>query len=131
MRWVMGTALALVVLPAGAGCGPAKQELPAKPSYLAELERNPFYLRADPALNAYLNVQPDRPKLSHIVAKLSEATGLEITVGEGLKNYDPDYGYIQPSKPGFHAWQIMELVAKKGLQYGYWEKSKQGYRLSG
>jgi len=131
MRWVIGTALALVVLPAGPGCGPGEEKIPQKPSYLRALEMNPFYLRADPSLKAYFNVEPDHPKLSQIIAKLSEATGLEMTVDGTLKNHEPDFGYIQPSKPGFYAWQIMEMVAQKGLQYGYWEKIEQGYRLTG
>ena len=48
-----------------------------------------------------------------------------------LQAHNPDYGVILPSQPGYHAWQLMEMVAKRDLQQGYWEKTDTGYRLMG
>lgn len=93
------------------------------------LEENPYYLRADESLQVSFNLETDRPKLLQIVAKLREATGLEIGVASNLADHDPDFGKIQPSKKGYRAWQLMEMVARKELQNGYWEKTDLGYRL--
>ncbi|HEY7428206.1 MAG TPA: hypothetical protein VH682_28490 [Gemmataceae bacterium] len=95
------------------------------------LEENPYYLRADKRLQVSFNVESKHPKLARIIAKLRETTGLDIAVDENLHDHDPDYGYIQPGKGGYYAWQIMEMVAKKDLQNGYWEKIGEGYRLAG
>ncbi|HEY7158549.1 MAG TPA: hypothetical protein VH575_31685 [Gemmataceae bacterium] len=95
------------------------------------LKENPYYLRADKKLQVSLNVEADHPKLSQVIAKLREATGLDIAIDDSLQNHDPNFGHIQTSKRGYRAWQIMEMVAKKDLQNGCWEKTDQGYRLLG
>jgi hypothetical protein len=95
------------------------------------LEENPYYLRADKKLQVSLRMEANHPKLSQIIAALHDATGLDIAIDERLQGHDPDFGYIQPSRHGYHAWQIMEMIAKKDLQHGYWEKTEEGYRLTG
>jgi hypothetical protein len=97
----------------------------------AVLKENSYYLRVDRRLQVRLNVEARHPKLSHILARLSEATGLEMTVTSQRQDHEPDVGHIQPSKKGYYAWQLMELVARKELQQGYWEKNSDGYRLTG
>ena len=93
-------------------------------------KENPFYLRNDKKLQVYINIEPDHPKLAQIIADLSEATGLFIAVDEHLRNHDPDFGYVQSCNPGYHAWQIMEILAKKDLLDGFWEATEGGYRLT-
>jgi prepilin-type N-terminal cleavage/methylation domain-containing protein/prepilin-type processing-associated H-X9-DG protein len=121
MRSAMGIIFVLALLLLCASRAPAQKIL----------KENPYYLRSDERLQALLNVEAEHPKLSQVVAQLRGATGLDVEVGESLHEHDPDFGYIQPSKNGYHAWQIMELVAKKDLQGGYWEKTARGYRLVG
>jgi len=121
MRAGIRIVLVLAVQLVGANLVPAQKVL----------DENPYYLRADPKLQVSLNVEADHPKLSQIVAKLRDVTGLDIEVDGGLQEHAPDYGVIQPSKGGYYAWQIMELVARKDLQHGYWEKNDWGYRLVG
>jgi hypothetical protein len=118
MRFVAGTVLVLIV---SASSAPGQRVL----------DENPFYLRSDERLQVRLNVDAEHPKLAQIVAKLRDATKLELVVDETLNNHDPDFGHIQPSKSGYFAWQLMEMVAKKDLQRGYWEKTSGGYRLRG
>ena len=74
---------------------------------------------------------PEHPKLSQIIGKLHEATGLDLTVDPGLDRHQPDYGVFQPGKAGFHAWQLMEYIARRDLRYGYWRKTDGGYCLVG
>lgn len=95
------------------------------------LKENPYYLRGDARLQVFLNVEPEHPTLSQIIARLHEATGLDLTIAENLRHHQPDYGHIQPSTPGYRAWQIMEMVSKRKLEDGHWEKTDQGYRLVG
>jgi len=122
MRFKVETALALaVLLLVNAGLARGQKVL----------EENPYYLRADKRLQVTLNVEAEHPKLAQIVASLRDVTGLDLTVDASLQDHEPDYGVILPSKKGYHAWQLMEMVAKRGLEYGYWEKTDQGYRLKG
>jgi hypothetical protein len=121
MRSAAGTPLALAVLLASAGFSPGQKIL----------EENPYYLRADPRLQVSLNVEAEHPKIAQIIAKLCDATGLVLTVDSDLKDHQPDYGVILPSKKGYHAWQLMEMVAQRDLKRGYWDKTDQGYRLMG
>jgi hypothetical protein len=93
------------------------------------LKENPYYLRSDSRLQVSLHLEAEHPKLAHILARLHDATGLDIAVAENLQDHDPDFGYVQPSKQGYYAWQIMEMVAKQDLPNGYWEKTERGYRL--
>ena len=121
MRSVLVIVFALLALQPATSNSPAQKVL----------EEKPYYLRADKRLWVTLNVEPDHPKLAQIVAQLGAATGLSIAVDRSLDNHAPDYGYIQPSKRGYYAWQIMEMVDRKDLQKGFWEKTARGYRLVG
>ena len=121
MRFVRRTVLVLLVVLAGADLASGQKIL----------EENPYYLRADPRLQVTLNVEAEHPKLAQIIAKLRDATGLGLAVDSDLKDHQPDYGVIQSSKNGYHAWQLMEMVAKRDMIRGYWNKTDQGYRLMG
>src|SRR5262245_49297407 len=114
MRFAAGMVLVLTTLVVSAATARGQEVL----------EENPYYLRSDPQLQVRLNLDTERPKLAHIVAKLRDATGLELTVDESLSDHDPDFDSIQPSQNGYRAWQLMELVAEKDLQSGYWEKTE-------
>ena len=92
---------------------------------------NPYYLRADPRLQTTIAAVPEHPKLQQIVDLLRDRTALDLTVDPGLSHHRPDYGVFQAGKSGFHAWQLMEYIARRDLRYGYWQKTDQGYRLVG
>lgn len=119
MRFAAGMGIVLTLLVPVAVCAQGPRVL----------DENPYYLRSDPRLQVRLNLDSDHPRLGDIVATLHDATGLVLTVDEGLGNHNPDFGSIQHSKSGYRAWQLMEMVARKGLQNGYWEKTSGGYRL--
>ncbi len=121
MRSATRMVFGLAVLLAGAPRAPAQEIRKEKP----------YYLRRDEQLQAALNVEADHPKLSHIIVRLREATGLDIEVSSGLAHHDPDFGHVQPSKKGYRAWQLMEMIARRDLQIGHWEKTPGGYRLVG
>lgn len=93
------------------------------------VEEQPYYLRHDKRLHVRLNLDVETPKLAHVVEKLRQATGLDLTVDEALSDHAPDFGVIQHSKAGWQAWQLMELVAQKDLQKGYWDQTERGYTL--
>jgi hypothetical protein len=121
MRSRTDTILLLATLLVGAGSSHAQQGL----------QENPYHLRSDERLQVRLNLDTERPKLPEIIAKLREVTQLDLAVDESLSGHDPYFGTIQPSENGFRAWQLMEMVAKRDLQKGYWEKTDTGYRLRG
>ncbi len=95
-----------------------------RPRHADELER-------DLKLHVSFNLDTSRPDLGHILEKLRAATGLEIETAAELANHQPDFGSIQPSKKGWHAFTIMRIVASRELENGRWEKTDRGYRLVG
>src|ERR1700687_3879965 len=108
---------ALTLLLVGAGQSPGQKVL----------DENPYYLRSDPRLQVTLNVESRTPTIAQIIASLREATGLDLTVDPSLQNHQPDYGVLQHSQRGFHAWQLMEMVAQRNMERGYWDKTDKGY----
>ena len=95
-----------------------------------EPPRNTNYLREHPALQVRVKVQTKQPSLEHLIAQLHEATGLQFELDDNLKQHQPDFGQLMPSKKGFRAWQIMEMIADTDLDDGVWEPTRQGYRLT-
>ena len=72
-----------------------------------------------------------RPAVAHILQRIQEATGAEMTIAPELEKHLPDLGYIEQGKKGNYAWQLMEIVAKREIANGRWEKTAAGYRLCG
>jgi len=104
-------------------------------NYLAAQEKakpsaDPFELRRDRRLAVLVIVGGDKPKLEEILQSLRGATGLLLTVADNLADHEPDFGKVNL---GAHprAWQVMEMVAHRQLRNGRWEKTENGYRLTG
>ncbi len=86
-------------------------------------------LRLDLKLQARLTVVEKNPKLSDLLDRLAESTGLSLTVADNLRYHDPDLGPID-FKNEF-AFSLMEMIAERDLDDGRWEKTDDGYRLEG
>ncbi len=103
----------------------------ASPASAQERRVNTNYLRADARLQARVQVDPDRPSLTHILGRLREATGLDLTLDQNLQDHRPRFGRVQPARRGYLAWQLLELVAEKGLEGGEWKPTPRGFYLVG
>ncbi len=87
-------------------------------------------LRQDPRLAVLVTLGGDNPKFEEVLQRLREATGLDLTIADNLADHEPDIGQLKlGDRP--RAWQVMELVAHRQLQGGRWEKTENGYRLTG
>jgi hypothetical protein len=84
-------------------------------------------LRADPRLHNRLTLTRNRVTVGQVLARLAEATGLEMTA-------DPE---IEPERMVFESvlwhnvagWDAMTQVARAATVRGGWEKLSAGYRL--
>jgi hypothetical protein len=85
-------------------------------------------IRRDPRLFAgVVTIQRVRSKTEDLLALLGNATELNLTVDERLKNLQPDYGVwdlkaVQP-------WTVMELLVAQQAVPARWQKGGEGYTL--
>jgi hypothetical protein len=86
-------------------------------------------LSLDPKLRALLSVVEKHPKLADILIRLGACTGLNFTLADNLTQHDPDLG--EWTLPNVPAYSIMEIITDKQLDNGHWEKTPDGYRLTG
>lgn len=107
----------------------AAEEAKAKASKAAAdfAKYHPLWL--DPKLRAPLTLVEKTPKLPSLLEGLRACTGLDFTLADNLTYHDPVIGHFQ-SKHTF-AYTIMEIIAKRELDNGRWEKTDTGYRLEG
>jgi hypothetical protein len=69
------------------------------------------------------------PPVQEVIDRLRDATQLNLTLGESLRYHSPTLGSMQlRDAPAF---AVMELLAERQIGDGYWEKTKDGYRLTG
>ena len=94
-----------------------------------ETDEHPY--RRDKRLNVYVQVEPKRPSVAHVIGRIKEATGVVIEMSPELVHHAPDLGYISPHPKGVFAWQLMDHLGKKDIDNGRWERTKTGYRLTG
>lgn len=110
-------------------------ELPAeitKKQAKAETKTFSFPLRLDRRLTAAVPITDPRPKFDALLLQLCAATGLKIMVSDSLSKHDPYIGYMQTDpKDGWKAWEIMELLERRGIENGKWQKTAVGYVLHG
>ncbi len=78
-------------------------------------------------LHNRLTIVEDNPSLVSILNRLQETTGLPLSVGQGLEEYDPVFGVV--NWQDMPAWVIMETIANTQLKGGYWERYGDGYCL--
>lgn len=91
---------------------------------------DPFRLRHDPRLSAWITVTAMNPPRAELMAAVTKATGVKLTVAENLANLDPKYGSVQLD--GVRAWSVMEMMAIQNLTNGRWvETPDGGYCLEG
>jgi len=107
----------------------AKSILPERPASKPKADApKDLYLRMDPRLRAKLLLQK-QPTLRTILRQLGEATGLRFVLAENLQRHEPwwDMSNLREAP----AWMVMGLAAETQLRDGRWEKTDQGYRLTG
>jgi hypothetical protein len=56
---------------------------------------------------------------------------MKITLDSSLADHKPDLGYIQPTPKGWSTRAVMSIIEKAQLENGFWEKTANGYRLTG
>lgn len=93
--------------------------------------KNDHPLRQDKRLYAFVQIEPKRPAVGHILRRIKEATGVEVVTSAELETHVPDLGYISPNPKGYFAWQLMEHLAKTEIKNARWEKTPTGYQLTG
>ncbi len=86
-------------------------------------------LGRDVKLNPPLFLAEKDPKLSYLLERLSASTGLRFTVADNLADHDPDLDDLYRKHELVHTY--MEIIAKRDLDDGRWEKIEGGYRLEG
>lgn len=107
----------------------AVQERHAKERAEREALERAFPLRFDARCLAKLVLTDPRPKLDRLLHDLGDVSGLKLVVADRLTGHDPDLGHIKPD--AYPVFALMELVAKRQLEDGRWEKIEGGYRLNG
>jgi hypothetical protein len=99
----------------------------------AKAEREEFAklhpLAGDRKLHARLSIVDKSPKLAHVLAQLSVASGRTLTLSDHLSSHEPELGVLEIADARVYA--IMELIAARELKDGKWEQSPDGYRLTG
>lgn len=84
-------------------------------------------LGTDKRLHQRVTIVELNPKLSTVLAEFKEATGLDFTVHESLKEHQPKLGGFSFRKaPVFVVMRAVSLIQLKG---GRWEKTISGYQL--
>src|SRR5262245_1176579 len=88
---------------------PPLEDIFAKLPPSSKIIDNP--LRFDERLSPTIHVGPRKTSVEHILELLRGATGLDITLGDSLKDHQPDFA-VQGGPNGWHAWQLMGILAK-------------------
>lgn len=88
-----------------------------------------FYLRRDKKLYAKLSIEATDPPLADLIPQLCAATGLNITLAENLTGHQPKLGAVRMANA--HAWSFMQLIQRVDMDGGRWEKTPDGYMLTG
>lgn len=86
-------------------------------------------LGLDEKLLVRLTVIEKYPRVSNVLPRLAEATGLKFTLADNLSHHDPVLGHSLPKDT--RAYSILEIIAECDLADGHWEKTEDGYRLEG
>jgi hypothetical protein len=92
---------------------------------------DPLYLRRDPKLQVVVEIEERGAKLSVLLQRMNRATGLTLTLDANLVNHRPDLGFVQSSKQGYRAYDVMGIIERAQLENGRWLKTEQGYKLTG
>jgi hypothetical protein len=71
----------------------------------------------------------EKPKLAYVLERLRASTGLRFVVADNLAHHDPDLDDLH--RKNELAYTYMEILAKRGLDDGRWEKIEGGYCLEG
>ena len=88
-----------------------------------------YYLRRDQQLRPKLSIAALNPTFAELLDLLRKTTDLKLTVDKSLKHHKPIYGDMQfKDAPAF---SLMEFLAEKDIDAGRWEKTPDGYRLTG
>jgi hypothetical protein len=88
-----------------------------------------FALRKDPRLQVKAAIAPG--PLAHVLAKLSSATGLKLTLAANLHLYNPDVKHEWSDGKELSAFAWMERIGEDYFANEQWQKSADGYRLEG
>jgi hypothetical protein len=86
-------------------------------------------LALDAKLHVRISVVASKPKLDDVLGRLAAATGLSLSVCDGLAHHDPDLGHLDLKDT--RVFSFMEMIAERGIDNGRWEKIDGGYRLTG
>jgi hypothetical protein len=103
--------------------------IPSLAQQAAAPQRDPFYLRHDRHLRPTFKLTEINPSVPSLLERLGQATGLRFTLADNLKHHQPEYGDLQLGDAP--AFMVMEMMALRDIDDAYWEKTKDGYRLTG
>jgi len=86
-------------------------------------------LRSDPKLQVKVTIVEINPELAAVFEKFETATDLKFTVDKRIDGHRPKLGSFQFRNTPVFA--VMGVLPKIGLEEGRWEKTSNGYMLTG
>jgi uncharacterized membrane protein YphA (DoxX/SURF4 family) len=83
-------------------------------------------LRRDPRLQGVVNKELRSPSSDELLDLMRQATQLDFTIDQRLRNNPPDYGFWTTGK----IWGVMMGMAEKQVLPARWHKTENGYQLA-